>query len=404
METLKIIIINFINLNLYYFIVYIILFIIVFYLIMTDDRFSLKKKMIFIIISFFFLALSIFIEKTPILIIKDLFWYSLTLNIGFIFHVLILDRIFYWAWKNRKTENKKKKERMEYLGFIISRISFTFSIWGFMYFIKESMYYFILSYIYKYFYIYDNKYMKKIYNFFHIIKYIILLILIYFSTIFHNYSNLLLSGNNNKITIKIILNNLLFFLIFFIIAIIIGIPRLYIIWIFYGLLELYKILTFKYDYFLYTSEKLNDLRKRNFKNKIIFILNNEWLSSFESCYEQKFEELDLISKTIYHKFFIFDLIKFINRNKFSGKYYEYWFSIPIKDKQKYEFPINKIYKFYLWEELVKGYIELIYNANLIESFDGTVDITEELTEFINLINGDEDLFYELYPKEEENNK
>lgn len=246
--------------------------------------------------------------------------------------------------------------------------------------------------------------MRNIYNFFHILKYIILLILIYFSTVFHNYSNLLLSDNNNKINIKIIINYLIYYLIFFIIAIIIGIPRLYIIWIFHGLLELYKILTFKYDNFKYSSKRLNHLEKKNFINKIIFILNNEWLTSFESCYEQKFEELDLISKTTYHKFFVFDLIKFINRNKFSGKYYQYWFSIAHEDMEKYKFPINKIYKFYLWEELAKGYIELIYNANLIESFDGTVDITEEITEFIDLINGDENLFYELYPKEEENNK
>jgi hypothetical protein len=73
MEKLKLIIIDFVNFNLYYFIIYIILFIIVFYLIITDDRFSLKKKIIFIIINLLFLALSIFIEKTPILIIKDLF-------------------------------------------------------------------------------------------------------------------------------------------------------------------------------------------------------------------------------------------------------------------------------------------------------------------------------------------
>jgi hypothetical protein len=48
---------------------------------------------------------------------------------------------------------------------------------------------------------------------------------------------------------------------------------------------------------------------------------------------------------------------------------------------------------------------LIYNANLIESFDGRVDIVEEVREFVDLINGDNNLFYELlYPKEEENNK
>lgn len=69
-----------------------------------------------------------------------------------------------------------------------------------MYFFKEPMNYLLsLINVYqreKYINnIYLRKIFEKIFNFFNILEYIILIILIYFSTIFHNYSNFLL-GNN----------------------------------------------------------------------------------------------------------------------------------------------------------------------------------------------------------------
>jgi len=86
------------------FIIYVLVLVIIIYLILTDNRFNLKRKIIFIIINIIFIIFSLIINKSPILIIKDLFWYSLILNISLIFHVLILDRIFYWAWKKRKVK------------------------------------------------------------------------------------------------------------------------------------------------------------------------------------------------------------------------------------------------------------------------------------------------------------
>lgn len=73
MEKLILTIVNLIKINYNYFIIFIILLTIVLYLVITDNRFSIKNKIIFILISFLFLILSIFIQKTPILIIRDLF-------------------------------------------------------------------------------------------------------------------------------------------------------------------------------------------------------------------------------------------------------------------------------------------------------------------------------------------
>jgi len=87
------------------------------YLIYSNERFLFSRKFLFFFIILFSLLFSYYMNKIPYLIIKDLFWYSLILNCSFIFHVLILDRLFYWCWQYH----------YEYLGFIISRISFTFS-------------------------------------------------------------------------------------------------------------------------------------------------------------------------------------------------------------------------------------------------------------------------------------
>jgi len=136
---------NYLYVNLLYlwdfwlFVFYLIILLIILLLILTDNRFSFSRKIIFIIINILFLIISLIINESPLLIIKDLFWYSLLINFSFIFHVLILNRIFYWAWKKRRIENEKIKKRYEYIGFIVSRISFTLSIWGIMYFLQNLM-------------------------------------------------------------------------------------------------------------------------------------------------------------------------------------------------------------------------------------------------------------------------
>ena len=76
--------------NIIFFFFLLILIILVF----TDERFSLIRKLLFILLNICLIILSIYLEKLPHIIIKDLFWYSLILNGSFILHVIILSRMF----------------------------------------------------------------------------------------------------------------------------------------------------------------------------------------------------------------------------------------------------------------------------------------------------------------------
>lgn len=394
------------------YIIYIIL-IIVFFLVLTDHRIDLKRKTFFIIINILFFNLSIIIEKAPYLIIKDLFWYSLILNISFIFHILILERIFIWAWRKRKFS--RYKENFEYLAFLISRISYTCSLWGLIYFLQKLIYeitWFLDSWDLS-FHKYNNKYLdeeinknrypyrwkyvkfynekiinnklgkslmsininiKKIFNIF-------FLILFFFSKNFHNYTAFLL-GKNKKLNWKEIFKSICLFLFFFIISLCLGVPRLYIIWIFLALWELYNILTFKYDKLFRGEYNL-----LNLKDKLLYINEKGLYYLTTVSLEFKYSYLYNISKDIYSKFFMFDLIKFIY-NKYTGRYCSLLMTYLGDDL----YPIDKVYRFYLWEELIKGYLNF-YSKNLNNEFDEI--IIKECLVLIKLINADENLLYKL---------
>jgi hypothetical protein len=122
------------------------------YLVWTDTRFALNRKFLFSFIYFSLIFISIYIDKIPYLIIQDLFWYSVLIHSSFIFHILILSRIFEWCVKNH----------YEYLGFIVSRISFFFSLWNLVFInkgIRCSLEH-ILTKMYLY-----NKNLEKMVNF-----------------------------------------------------------------------------------------------------------------------------------------------------------------------------------------------------------------------------------------------
>ena len=110
----------FLNKEYLFLLLQIFVFICLLIIVITDDRFSINRKIFFIFLTLSFWLISFFIDKAPILLIKDLFWYSLVLNGSFIFHVLILNRLFEYSWKNH----------YEYAGFVISRISYFCSLWG----------------------------------------------------------------------------------------------------------------------------------------------------------------------------------------------------------------------------------------------------------------------------------
>jgi hypothetical protein len=306
---------------------------------------------------------------------------------------------------------RKKKRRYEYLGFIASRTSFTLSIWGLMYFIiniKDNVLWvfdvesFILhednEYRYKYISFYNNYLENKksiewlykfIYKKLNILFDIILVILIYFSKNLHIYANFLL-GKNKKLNWKELLWSISFFLIFYVISIIIGVPRLYIIWIFFGLWELKDILTFRYE----SQKERYVYGTLNIYKKIKYIMLYDWSYSFYYSYRNKYDHLKKIYEDIYDKFFLFDLIKFIGNKYQDGYYSAVWMLIP---HRFIKFPIIKIYKFYSWEVLIKGYIESI--ADVTEYTSDEIQINDA-KKWINLINGDINIIYMIYPEKD----
>lgn len=71
-----------INLNVYIF--YIILTLILLIGIIIDNRFSKFRKILLALFLLFQYIVSIYLEVIPILFIKDLFWFSVVLNISFV--------------------------------------------------------------------------------------------------------------------------------------------------------------------------------------------------------------------------------------------------------------------------------------------------------------------------------
>ncbi len=139
-----------------------------------DSRININRKLLIIFLMFILWIISVYINKIPYLIIKDLFWYSVILNISFIFHVLILSWIYRICWLNR----------WEYSCYIISRISFTLSLSFIIYILRR----FSLKFYFK------DKLIFKIGYYFLMV---LLLILRYFVNTFHKYV-VFIMGLNKK--------------------------------------------------------------------------------------------------------------------------------------------------------------------------------------------------------------
>ena len=377
------------NQEIFYLLIQIFLFFILIVLVITDDRFSTKRKYLFFFLTLMFWIISFYINKAPMLIIKDLFWYSLVLNGSFIFHVLILSRLFNYCWKNH----------YEYAGFLVSRISFLCSLSGLIYIIKiiqdQSNFLFVYkswepedtNYLISYYDIkitnkklliinlmqkFFNKYNKienihwKFVRYFQYFLWFILSILIYFSLLFHNYSLILMGKNKTSYTKEELIIKISFFLLLFLISIIIGISRLYIIWILVIITETYKILTFEYIPTLKKSFMKKTLYE---KLKEIYEYPQELL--FSSYYEKKYSELSKIYEVPYNPFFMFDLYKFL-LNKYKFGYYSIWGeknTIYENYDEKLIYPIRKVYKYYPWKEIVYGYIKVWYILQTNEEYN-----------------------------------
>jgi hypothetical protein len=203
------------------------LFFIFIYLgILLDNRFKLKNK-IFIFLAFIcFVFLMVILKGVDSFLIKDIFWYTLTLNVAFIFHVCICD----WLY------NFFNYYKMPYVSFLITRISFILSL-SFIVYLLNVIYIITYNNIKKFKKTRIFSYWESllIYRFAIVVSFIIHffnLILLYFIKLFSFYSLTLMGKHNLKLTSFILFKYLMFFIAtYFVAYLVLGISRLYFLWI-----------------------------------------------------------------------------------------------------------------------------------------------------------------------------
>jgi len=229
-------ILNFISVN-----KIILVFLIIVYLgILFDETFRFRNKIfIFLYIIIFLLFVSIFKDN---FFINEIFWYSLILNGSFIFHICICDWIYRFSVY---IDNKN-------LGFLITRISLIFSM-SFVLFLLH------LIYLKLVFYRHKNKMYGElnilnsfklsydhIFNIIFIILKILMKISIFFITLFINYVLILKGLIKHRLSLKEVGGLILFIIVTLIISIfVLGIPRLYFVWIILFIRFIYKELKLK---------------------------------------------------------------------------------------------------------------------------------------------------------------
>ena len=209
-----------------------------------DVRFNYKSKIIIVIFSVIQLLLYYYLELIPILLVKDLFWFFVALNISFIWHVLVL----HWCFEI------SLKYKWDYGCYLFSSISIITSLTG-IYWIFNWIS-FLVNWIGDYFHWIINIKKKefqltkteRLISKFKCLNYpinliisIIKAIILYFMMIFKNYC-LLLLGKHNNLFWKLPMWFYLRFLILCIISIYLMIPRIYIIWVILFLLKTVDVL------------------------------------------------------------------------------------------------------------------------------------------------------------------
>jgi hypothetical protein len=205
-----------------------------------DGRFNIKRKILIFILIMIQLLVYHYLDMLPILLLKDIFWFSLVLNISFIWHVLLL----WWVYKMCIWK------KWDYGSYIVTRISLLTSLSILVLLLQ--FFRLLLNRIDSYFRIpwccketryhlskceisYNVKLWESWTHPYGNVKFmnnIFLSIILYFMKGFNNYSLLILG--EFEISSSSILKNYkyyLFIILTFILSYIILVPRLYIMWV-----------------------------------------------------------------------------------------------------------------------------------------------------------------------------
>lgn len=327
-------IIDFIILNkyIYFFIL------LTYFLLWFDKRFYSKKSKIiiliiiaFLIILFTYLCLFIDINNLP-LFFSELFWYSKLINLAFIIHVLWLHWIYNIFWYYR----------CEKICWFISRISFIFSL-SFLMFLISYLDLSVGKYRKNYqsrliwkqhenpsicvFTVDDLKRSKKIAA---ILKFILSLfrsIVGFFITLFWRYVSLIFGFKDiSRIGYRNIILMCLFIIVTFIISYyILGIARLYVVWIFFFIYNSYQVFILHINRYVSNKDRLinNTLDYEEEKKELIIIfLKVAIRRNYSNLLKIKYEE-------IWEDQNIFSILK-----DFFNYYLLYYYREDVDEKQK----------------------------------------------------------------------
>lgn len=343
--------------NLYFYNIDYMLFIIIIEItfgVILDKRFIIKRKLL-LVVSLIFISIIIhFYNLIPNILIKEFFWYTVIVYVSFIFHVLIMVWLYNYYYKRRN----------EYMCFIVSRISYIFSLWFLVVFLTR------IDMFFRNFH-YDlvvgckdsryEKYIDKlaymIWRIIHIIipiTFIIKIMLRFFIINFNNFSLFLLGKNKEKLLKRELIKIFFVFIIFFFISIFLGIKRLYLFWIWLIMRRLYEV---------FIAEK-----KLGFPTYHINTLVYKYYESNTSYINRIFS----LYKEIYTDLMVFDINKFLLNEhlyllseKFdSDMAYDYVF-------EEFPFKIKELFKFYPWILTKDKYLEIlvkVYTENFGLSF------------------------------------
>lgn len=261
----------------FYFSIFIIIFICI--LIFTDTRIILRNKLIFLFLILLQFILYIYWNFLYIDFIKDMFWFGFILNISFIWHFLILNRLYNYLLK--------KPADYEILRFFISRLSYITSLSLLIIILRyfRFLLYLIFRYVKALITVFPESFKlkykvliwlhkKKVNTNCQLILIILESILFFFIKLFLNYNLLLVKNNLPKIKLnRTLVIIIILFVSTLIMSIITNIPRLYFLWGFIFIFNYINIFIESKNQFIYFIPVEKDIF--NFSEKS-YIIKLKW--------------------------------------------------------------------------------------------------------------------------------
>lgn len=340
-----------------------------------------------------------------ILIVKDLFWYSLVMLGSFVWHVLILN------WLYSLVEYFK----LDYLCYVVSRWSLLTSLTGILWVFKWClMVWTYFTYFYRKSICKDDNYPtsrqgkykhrfidgKDLVKFVEILLKIIVMFIEYFIFVFQNYCKVLL-GLSERIEIsKIPLWFFVYFLVVVLLSIFLMTPRIYIIWVIFVTLNILKLLyklineTFiKHEYLTRGYIFFYYLTDCNYNDSFInYILNNilSYIQGKRNNYNWNWELI--YNKGLLKDYIIYSKCNYWGLGSDIIRYVKDVFYIFEYSPDRYKYLMYRIIRTYLIDDILT-YFRLCYQE--YSKFDEIKCYeVEEFEDWDSLLNQLEYLFKE----------